>query len=43
MQATADTPISLHQADASYASASAPLPKKKTVHFDAKWSKMEES
>lgn len=37
MQATADTPISLHRADASYASASP----QKLVHFNVKWSKIE--
>lgn len=36
MQASADTPISLHGADASYASASPQKP----VYFNAKWSKI---
>lgn len=44
-KASADTPISLHRADASYASASPPSKKKtqkrKTVHFNAKWNKIE--
>lgn len=39
MQASADTPISLHRADASYASASTP----ELVHFNTKWSRIEMS
>lgn len=39
MQPTADSPISSHQADASYASASP----SKLVHFNAKWNKTEMS
>lgn len=39
MQASADTPINLHGADASYARASPQKP----VHLNAKWSKIEMS